>query len=557
MSTKIKKIKQNKTRQYTVSSLEKIFPFETPKLKQTENTMFRNEKFHFQVACYTKQFAIDVKYEIISDIKEYITLRTVELVPSRFAKYPKMHDSYVLKGHGNNEMYPDLLREFYLDGGETMRPREWSTFWVTIDGRKGVPVGRHKISIRIYGDQYHVYDRTSDFYIEVLDEQLPKSDLLQTYWLHYDCIAEQHGQEPFSEAYNTFLEKYIEAAVGHGINTTYVPLFTPPLDTGRNVYRRKVQLLDIKKQGNEYIFDFSKAKAFVRLCQKMGVEYFELPHLTTQWGAQNCPQIWANVDGQEKRIFGWETSAVSKEYLNFLEKYLQELKKFIEELAIYEKVLFHISDEPPTKAVENYKVVLGLVRQYFPDAKLFDAISRKEFYTECGIKKAVISISEYKDLKSDYVYYCGADRLNFVPNRQFVMPSQRARIYGFQFFKNDIKGFLNWAFNFYNTTLSYRPINPYQITDANGYFISGGCSVVYPKKDGVDYSLRFEVLYDGLQDYLAMKKLAELIGENKAKAYLEKNGVKSGFSNYPRSAKWHILFRKKLNRKIMECKENK
>lgn len=40
---------------FTVSSLEKIFPEKTPKLKQKSFSVFQNEKFNFQIAVFPEK----------------------------------------------------------------------------------------------------------------------------------------------------------------------------------------------------------------------------------------------------------------------------------------------------------------------------------------------------------------------------------------------------------------------------------------------------------------------------------------------------------------------
>jgi hypothetical protein len=50
-----------------------------------------------------------------------------------------------------------------------------------------------------------------------------------------------------------------------------------------------------------------------------------LSHLFTQWGAAHAPKIMATVDGTYRRLFGWETDAISDEYVGFLEAFAAEL----------------------------------------------------------------------------------------------------------------------------------------------------------------------------------------------------------------------------------------
>ena len=58
-------------------------------------------------------------------------------------------------------------------------------------------------------------------------------------------------------------------------------------------------------------------KRWIDLCKSCGIEYFEMSHLFSQWGARYAPKVMAMVDGKEERIFGWHTPAVG-EYTVFL-----------------------------------------------------------------------------------------------------------------------------------------------------------------------------------------------------------------------------------------------
>lgn len=64
------------------------------------------------------------------------------------------------------------------------------------------------------------------------------------------------------------------------------------------------------------------------------------------------------------------------------------------------------------------------------------------------------------------------------------------RILGVQLYKYDIKGFLQWAFNFYYTVLSKKLANPFQTADAYGQIPAGSAYMVYPGEDGPIESIR-------------------------------------------------------------------
>ena len=54
----------------------------------------------------------------------------------------------------------------------------------------------------------------------------------------------------------------------------------------------------------------------------------------TQWDSISVPKIMAKVDGEYKRIFGWEIDANGEEYRSFLRSFIAELRHVLERLGI-------------------------------------------------------------------------------------------------------------------------------------------------------------------------------------------------------------------------------
>ena len=82
----------------------------------------------------------------------------------------------------------------------------------------------------------------------------------------------------------------------------FVPLFTPPLDTEVGGERPTVQLVDVILDENGYRFGFSRLKRYLELAQQCGMQYFEMSHLFTQWGAKAAPKILVRKDGALQRL---------------------------------------------------------------------------------------------------------------------------------------------------------------------------------------------------------------------------------------------------------------
>ncbi|MBR4767173.1 MAG: DUF4091 domain-containing protein, partial [Clostridia bacterium] len=390
----------------------------------------------------------------------------------------------------------------------------------------------------------------------IIDAQLPEIDFVYTNWYHCDGISNYYNVPVFSDEFWRINRNFIEYAVYHGMNCILTPLFTPPLDTAVGGERLTVQLVDIKLSNNRYIFDFSNLKKWIDMCLKCGIEYFEMSHLFTQWGALHAPKIVAeDENGIKKNIFGWNTETDSKEYDDYILQLGKSLIPFLEKENIRNKCFFHVSDEPSEDHLETYKKRSQLIDKAFPGFKTIDALSNIDFFKSGAVKQPIPATGSaenfYGVVPELWVYYCSGQGNKNLSNRLIAMPSQRTRVLGYQLYKYDAKGFLQWGYNFYNSALSIKQINPFESTDADGIFPAGDSFVVYPGESGNPLpSLRLKVFYDALQDLRALKLLESLTGRDKAVELLEEGIDPITFTQYPHSDKWQLSVRERINSAI-------
>ncbi|MBQ7369765.1 MAG: DUF4091 domain-containing protein [Clostridia bacterium] len=531
----------------TLSSMEKVFPRTEPTAVETSRSMLQNEKLNFQIALYNDAYDTMKRnsIEIQGGLAPFVSVRTVEYVPGTY--FPLVEDEYYIKHELT--IYPDVLKPLGSLG--LVLPRfQWKSVWISVYNEQGLPTGSYPLTFTVKNEAGEVVAETS-YTVEVVKGFLEPCDIKLTNWMHYDSIAHKHNVKPFSNGYYKVFEKYLDAYVGIGFNTLLTPLFTPPLDTAVGHERLTAQLIDIKKDGGRYAFNFAKLKKFLRFAFKHGVRYIEFSHLFTQWGGEFCPKIMATVDGVEQRIFGWDTSATSVEYKEFLSAFLPALVQVIDEMGIREKCLFHLTDEPQEKHLENYAKCRQLVKSHIGDLPIMDAMSHYAFYEQGLVDIPVAITPTYQDfadhnVENLFVYYCCGPAGDSYSNRFFNMPSQRTRILGIQLYQSGVKGFLHWGYNFYNSAYSLCEVDPYAVTDAGGMFPSGDSYIVYPTKDGVDLSLRAESTREGFQDYQALRLLEKKIGKDKTKALVAEFGVDK-FNVYPKSLEAHTSFREKIN----------
>lgn len=517
---------------YTICAEEKVLIDKKPKMLESENAMARDETLSFQVAYKLEWLQKEIEVKIKSPIKKYITYRQVEYAPCTTPALGEGDDYYLTK---KSFFCPDALCSC-KKRKPTARQGNYNSLWFTIKG--DLTPGEYPIEISLEQNGFVI--GKASYKVRVLDFYLGQSELIYTNWFHYDAIAQYYNLKVFSPKYNKIMDDFISCAVRHGMNMLLVPMFTPPLDTRQGSERLTVQLVDVIKGENGYTFDLNRLIAFMKRAQALGIKYFEMSHLFTQWGARFAPKIVAKVNGKTKRIFGWETSATGGEYEKFLGAFLPELIKTLKKEGLYEHCRFHISDEPNEQCLEEYKGARAIFKKYAPDAIVMDALSHYEFYKQGLVDNAISSTAHIQDFIDNktpnlWAYYCCAEGGSYLSNRFMAMPGERTRVIGMQMYLNDIKGFLHWGYNFYNSVLSDEPVDPYLITDAGGGLQSGDCYVVYPGREGALDSIRHENFYDGIQDYMLLKRLEEKIGRVETEKILLENGFKKTFTDYPHS----------------------
>lgn len=531
----------------TVSSLDKVFSDRGPKLIERGGSMLGNERYNFQLAIYSDYERLAPRSTVTVDGIDpaAVSVREVVEIPAGVASYPDADDYVINPGIGSG-LYPDLLRP--LENGNLMiRPKSYVTLWITVHSPEGLTPGKYDVKITVK-NEWENEEFSTVYALEVLPARLGETDLIYTNWFHYDSIVDYYRVEPFGEEFYKIFGSFLDSAVTHGMNMLYVPLFTPPLDTEIGGERTTVQLVGIERRNGKYSFDFKKLGKFIDFAAARNVKYYEMTHLTTQWGAKACPKIMATTENGYERIFGWDTRSLSEEYKAFLSQFLPALDEFLKSKGVAERTYFHISDEPNEEQRPYYNEVYDFIRPLIAGYKVMDASSDLESKVDCP----VISTTHATPImpEKNWAYYCCTAYKECLSNRFFNMPSERNRVLGLQLYLSGVKGFLHWGFNFYSSQYSIRKINPFLETDAGGAFPSGDSFVVYPGSDGTAWdSLRLEVFYEALGDLAALKTLEKKIGREAVVALVKGEGV-SGWHDYPHDPVRLKAFRDKINRML-------
>ncbi len=505
-----------------VSSLEKALAHESiDKFKPLRRiSALKGERLSFQVlhTCHNDNQA-DRGYNYASvtlegELAKYATMRDVCSVPvdRPTVQHSSIHDTnYISKEPG---VFPDILRPLHHVNCICIANGHLMAMWVEINVPKRIKAGDYTVTVNVH-DKNENLIATKSVTVEIINALMPEEDIHFTQWFHCDCLASYYNVKMWSKRHWEIIENFMRVAVKNGINMILTPLVTPPLDTAVGGERPTTQLVGVNVTNGKYSFDFTLLDKWVKLCDKVGIKYFEMNHLFTQWGSAHAPKVMATVDGEYKKIFGWETDSTGDEYLGFLREMLGAVIAHMKKSGNDCRCFFHISDEPSEAHLETYKKAKAGIADVLKGYPIMDALSHIEYYLDGTCEMPIpanSNIAPFLEAKIPglWTYYC-CSQANKVSNRFIAMPACRNRSIGYQMYKYDIKGFLHWGYNFYYNCFSYDLINPYVQLDGNAWVPPGDAFSVYPNMDGTALeSSRIIVFFEALQDMKAMKLCEKL-----------------------------------------------
>lgn len=550
-----------------LSSLEKVFSSKAPEAEEFSSfSCLKGERFSFQLAMMfdldaQERAAIRTPRESkaisILEVKAKLSspfggnVYAVEDIPVEFPCYIHSDDYFISREPG---LYPDILRDIKTrKDGIRLYFGKWRSLWVEVDVPADCEAGEKELILSLTTEEGEILAERS-FTLNVIDALLPKQDLKCTLWFHNDALVDWYQVPVFSDEYWKILNNYMANFRRYGCNMILTPIFTPPLDTAIGGERTTIQLVDVTKTADGYEYGFENLEKYIDMALKNGIEYFEISHLFTQWGAKATPKI---VTTEGERIFGWDVSATGGEYEAFVIPMLRALKAYLKEKGVLDNCYFHISDEPVPENLDTYMAAHAIVCDELSDCHVMDALSHPRFYEEGLVRLPIASnthVQEFIDrnISPLWTYYCCGQSAEYEANRFIAMPSARSRILGIQLFKYDIDGFLQWGYNFWNSRLSLQQLNPYHSSDADYGYPSGDSTIVYPGDDGAPViSLRQIVFNEAFQDLRALRYLENHMGHEEIVAWLEElSGQPFTFTDYPHGSEYLLFIREAINSKI-------
>jgi hypothetical protein len=198
----------------------------------------------------------------------------------------------------------------------------------------------------------------------------------------------------------------------------------------------------------------------------------------------------------------------------FLPQFLPVFEDHLREKGWLEKTVFHIADEPSNHNVMSWREASEFVHRYAPALKRMDAIETTHCFDRLEIWVPKLDYlatwyDAYRRAQNQgyelWFYTVGIFQKGSYPNKTVDVALIESRILHWLNYRFGLKGYLHWGFNHWTD-------DPFE---APGKHRGDGWHV-YPKKNGLLCSLRWEQMRNGLQDYEYLWMLEDKIAKIKA-----------------------------------------
>jgi hypothetical protein len=183
----------------------------------------------------------------------------------------------------------------------------------------------------------------------------------------------------------------------------------------------------------------------------------------------------------------------------FLPQFLPALENHLREKGWLEKTVFHIADEPSNHNVMSWREASEYAHNYAPALRRIDAIETTHCFDRLEIWVPKLDhLSTWHDVFKRaqsqgcelWFYTVGIFQKGSYPNKTVDVPLIESRILHWLNYRFGLKGYLHWGFNHWTD-------DPFSAPGRH----RGDSWHVYPKKEGLINSLRWEQMRNGIQDY--------------------------------------------------------
>ena len=387
--------------------------------------------------------------------------------------------------------------------------------WVTVRVPKGKRPGTYGGRLVVEADQGRL---EQPFALRVTRATLPDARTLWvTNW--FSALGPRfksfHGVDDWSEAHWKVLEHYAQAMAAYRQNVVLTPIYS---------------LIDFTAgQDGKLAFGFERFDRWVRLFQDAGaIGLIEGGHLGGRDGGWTAQHFNINIRAvRDGKVAGEHGHPDDPKVEAFLAQFLPALERHLAERGWLDTYLQHLCDEPIKENAESYRTLAALVRKHAPRIRRIDA----NHYAEL-VGSIDVWVPQLNYYDQSYPFYCERQKAgeqvwtytclaptDTYPNRLIDYSLLKVRLLHWVNFAFGATGYLHWGWNQWSVKDPFADVEP---PHGPGVFLPPGDAwIVYPSKEGVLSSIRFEAMRDGIEDYELLALLARK-APAKAKALAER-----------------------------------
>jgi hypothetical protein len=375
--------------------------------------------------------------------------------------------------------FPDYLAE---EKEVTLRKGKYQAILLTVKVPHDAKAGNYEGAVTIKTDKGN---KSLPLRLTIYPLMLPdERHLMVTEWYSTGRFQQFHDVDSSRpEQFYKMLKVYAENMADHR----------------QNVFRVSLGLIESSQDASGKLkFDFSRFDEWAEIFWNTG----RMDLLETGFVARFGEGGWSSreillrdfsvrEESTDKRI-----TVPGKEYLR---QFLPVFEKHLRDKGWLEKTVFHIADEPSNHNVMDWRQASEYVHRYAPALRRIDAIETTHCFDRLEIwvpKLDYLSTwyDVYKKAQNQgnelWFYTVGIFQKGSLPNKTVDVPLIESRILHWLNYRFGLKGYLHWGFNAWTDDPFLSP----------GKHRGDGWHV-YPKKDGLINSLRWEQMRNGIQDY--------------------------------------------------------
>jgi hypothetical protein len=375
--------------------------------------------------------------------------------------------------------FPDYLTE---DREISLNKGKYRAVFLTIHIPRNVEEGDYQGTVTIKTERG---DASIPIHLTVYPLMLPdERHLMVTEWYTTSQFKKFHDIDPSdSERFCEMLSLYAENMAKHRQN-----VFRVSLDLIRSTLDDKGKLQ----------FDFTKFDEWANIFWNTGC----MNLLETGFVARFGEGGWSSKEvvlrdfRVQEKLTNRRVTISGQE---FLPQFLPAFEDHLREKDWLDRTVFHIADEPSNHNVMSWREASDYVHRYAPALRRIDAIETTHCFDRLEIWIPKLDhlatwYDAYRRAQSQgyelWFYTVGIFQKGSYPNKTVDVALIESRILHWLNYRFGLKGYLHWGFNHWTD-------DPFE---SPGQHRGDGWHV-YPKKDGLLCSLRWEQMRNGIQDY--------------------------------------------------------